>query len=72
MDRVAALEAQLASFGAASGQLPSSKWGTRVADLEKQMVKLSAKCTALEEAQAGLEVKIADVEVSVKGMAGAA
>ena len=36
------------------------------------MVKLSAKYAAFEEAQAGLEVKITDVEISVKGMAGAA
>ena len=42
LQRVAALEASIASVRAASDQLETSKWGSRVTALEKQVVKLSA------------------------------
>ena len=54
MARVTALEAKIASLGSASGQLDPTLMGQRLADMEKQVVKLSARCVELEEAQTKL------------------
>ena len=48
--RVTVLEVKIASLGSAAGQLDPTSMGQRLSDMEKQVVKLSARYVELEEA----------------------